>query len=94
VHYAVWTGQVLPGAPDESDALDSIGLEGGRPTLALDVLHPALDIRDGADGPTAITVPERPGSVLQLNRNAAGARLLLLHHLNGDGRRTETVVVG
>ncbi|MFC7184923.1 S8 family serine peptidase [Kitasatospora paranensis] len=94
VHYAVWTGQVLPGAPEESDALDSIGLEGGRPVLALDVLHPALDIRDGADGPTAITVPERPGSVLQLNRNAAGARLLLLHHLNGDGRRTETVVVG
>ncbi|MFD9126782.1 S8 family serine peptidase, partial [Kitasatospora sp. NPDC059571] len=91
VHYAVWTGQVLPGTPEERDALDSIGLEGGRPVLALDVLHPALDVRDGTDGPAAIAVPERSGALLQVNRNAADARLLLVHHLNTDGRRTEVV---
>ncbi|WP_431680650.1 S8 family serine peptidase [Kitasatospora sp. KL5] len=94
VRYALWTGQVVPGTPTEQDVLGSIGLTGGRPTLSLDVLHPALDIRDGVNGPAAVAVAERPGSVLQVTRAAAGARLLLLHHLNPDGRRAEVVTLG
>ncbi|MEW1910505.1 S8 family serine peptidase [Kitasatospora sp. NPDC085895] len=96
VRYALWTGQVLPGAPSEQDALGSIGLTDGRPTLALDVLHPALDVRDGTDGtdgPAAVAVPERPGSVLRVARADAAARLLLLHHLNPGGRRAEVVTL-
>ncbi|GJF33214.1 peptidase S8 [Kitasatospora sp. NE20-6] len=93
VRYAVWTAQVLPGAPSEQDAIASIGLTGGRPGLALDVLHPALDVRHGVDGPPAVVVPEGPGAVLRVTRNDAGARLLLLHHLNADGRRAEIVTL-
>ncbi|PBC77675.1 PA domain-containing protein [Streptomyces sp. TLI_235] len=93
VHYALWTGQALPGAPSEQDALGAIGLTGGRPALALDVLHPALDVRDGTDGPAALVVPEHPGSVLRVARADGAARLLLLHHLNPDGRRAEVVTL-
>lgn len=56
------------------------------------MLAPALDVRAGAGGPTAVTVPEQPGTVLEVRRRGAGAdRLLLVHHFNPDGRRAQLV---
>ncbi|MEV4613439.1 S8 family serine peptidase [Kitasatospora sp. NPDC049258] len=95
IHYALWTGFGGGGAPSEADALSSIGLDGERPTLAIDVLHPALDVRSAADGRAAIAVPARSGSVLEVRRGPGGesARLLLVHHLNADGRRAQLVTL-
>ncbi|GAA2132498.1 S8 family serine peptidase [Kitasatospora kazusensis] len=92
VHYALWTGLDQAGTPKAKDAVSSIGLDGERPTLAIDVLHPALDVRSGFGGPAAVTAPERPGSVLEVRRTPGDTtRLLLVHHLNVDGRRVEIV---
>ncbi|MFJ8043204.1 S8 family serine peptidase [Kitasatospora sp. NPDC096147] len=93
IRYALWTGFSLPGLPDPAGALSSIGLKDGRPTLQFDVLAPALDIRSGAAGPAALATPEGPGTTLEIRRRnpAAADRLLLVHHLNPDGRRSEVV---
>ncbi|MER5864262.1 S8 family serine peptidase [Kitasatospora sp. NPDC002040] len=92
IRYGVWTGYVTPGRPNPAEALSSIGLAGERPTLGIDVLAPALDVRAGAGGPAAVAVPEQPGTVLEVRRHGAGTdRLLLLHHFNPDGRRAQTV---
>ncbi|MGW4647365.1 S8 family serine peptidase [Kitasatospora sp. NPDC004289] len=92
IRYALWTGFAAPGLPDAKEALSSVGLKDGKPTLVLDVLNPALDIRNGAAGPAAIATPEQPGTALEIRRrNPAADRLLLVHHLNPDGRRSEVV---
>ncbi|MER8183838.1 S8 family serine peptidase [Kitasatospora sp. NPDC094015] len=95
IHYALWTSFGSGGVPSEADAISSIGLDGERPTLAIDVLHPALDVRDGTDGRAAIATAARSGSVLEVRRGpgAEGARLLLLHHLNADGHRAQLVTL-
>ncbi|MFC8452265.1 S8 family serine peptidase [Kitasatospora sp. NPDC057223] len=95
VRYALWTGLAGPGLPDVAEAFASIGLEDSRPTVALDVLHPALDVRDGIGGPAALLAPERPSGVLEVRRATADrTRLLLVHHLNPDGRRAQIVTLG
>ena len=95
IRYGVWTGLAGPGLPDAAQALSSIGLEEGRPTVALDVLHPALDVRSGIGGPVAVLAPERPSGVLEVRRAAGDrTRLLLVHHLNPDGRRAQVVTLG
>ncbi|MBB4946761.1 subtilisin family serine protease [Kitasatospora gansuensis] len=92
IRYGLWTSFVAPGTPSAAAALSSIGLQGERPTLTIDVLAPALDVRAGAGGPTAVAVPEQPGAVLEVRRRGAGAdRLLLVHHFNPDGRRAQLV---
>ncbi|AXI79565.1 S8 family serine peptidase [Peterkaempfera bronchialis] len=98
IRYALWTG--LPqssGVPDAGRALDAIGLVDGHPSLPLNVLHPALDIRVGAGGRAAVAVPEEPGTLLAVRRDlwayalqGPGA-LLLVHHGNAAGRRTQVV---
>ncbi|MDH6579879.1 S8 family serine peptidase [Kitasatospora sp. MAP5-34] len=91
IRYALWTGLATQGGtPGVKDAVSSIGLDGEHPTLTIDALHPALDIRSGFGGPAAITTPERPGSVLEIRRMPGDStRLLLVHHFNPDGRRAE-----
>ncbi|WP_033821442.1 S8 family serine peptidase, partial [Kitasatospora sp. MBT63] len=93
IRYGLWTGFALGGVPSAADALSSIGLQGERPTLSIDVLHPALDVRSPADGPAAIAAPAGPGTVLDVRKGPGGdtARLLLVHHLNPDGRRAQLV---
>ncbi|WP_329498253.1 S8 family serine peptidase [Kitasatospora herbaricolor] len=95
IRYGLWTGLAAPGLPDPAQAYSSIGLDGARPTAVLDVLHPALDVRSGIGGPAAALAPERPGAVLEVRR-AAGDRtgLLLVHHLNTDGRRAQIIGLG
>lgn len=93
IRYAIWTGQA-GAAPDPAHALSSIGLAAGRPTLETDPLHPALDIRIGPVGPSAIVQPESPGTLLDVHRAAPGpARLLLVHHLNPDGQRAQLLTL-
>ncbi|MDH6116244.1 subtilisin family serine protease [Kitasatospora sp. GAS204A] len=93
IRYAVWTGQV-GAAPDPAHALSAIGLSAGHPALEIDPLHPALDIRVGPAGPSAIVQPEFPGTLLEVRRSAPGpARLLLVHHLNPDGRRAQLLTL-
>ncbi len=95
IHYALWTGVAAPGLPDVAEAYGSIGLHDSHPTVALDVLHPALDVRNGIGGPAALLAPERPSGVLEVRRAAADrTRLLLVHHLNPDGRRAQIVSLG
>ncbi|MDH6128705.1 S8 family serine peptidase [Kitasatospora sp. GP82] len=92
IRYGLWTDHALGGLPSALDALSSIGMEGERPTLAIDVLHPALDVRGGLGGPAAIIAQEQPGGVLDVRRTAGGAaRLLLVHHFNRDGNRGQLV---
>ncbi len=94
IRYAAWTG-FAGGSPDPAGALSRIGFNGTRPTLRIDVLHPAVDIRAGASGPAAIVRPELPGAVLEVRRtDPAPARLLLVHHLNVDERRAQLLTVG
>lgn len=92
IRYGLWTGFAAPGLPDPAEALSSIGLNGERPTLSIDVLNPALDVRSGAGGPAAVAAPAQLAGVLEVRRRNAGAdRLLLVHHLNADGRRMQVV---
>ncbi|MER7756640.1 S8 family serine peptidase [Kitasatospora sp. NPDC097643] len=94
VHYGVWTSAVAPGPPDPAEAYSAIGLRGTRPALPVDVLHPALDVRAGLGGPTAVAAPVQPGTVLDIHRRAGDtSRLLLLHHLNPADRRTQVVTL-
>lgn len=95
IHYGLWTGLAEPGLPKVAGALSTIGLDGERPTIAFDVLHPALDVRSGLGGPAAVLAPERPSGVLEVRRaDGDPTRLLLLHHLNPDGRRAQIVTLG
>ncbi|MFC9326413.1 S8 family serine peptidase [Kitasatospora sp. NPDC057015] len=95
VHYGIWTGLASPGLPEAAEAYAAIGLDGVRPTAVLDVLHPALDVRSGIGGPVAALAPERPAGVLEVRRAADDrTRLLLVHHLNPDGRRAQIVDLG
>ncbi|MER5354796.1 S8 family serine peptidase [Kitasatospora sp. NPDC002551] len=92
VHYALWTGLAGPGTPDPAEAFSAIGLHGTRPTLPIDVLHPALDVRTGPGGPTALAAPIHPATVLDIHRtDPAPARLLLLHHLNPEAHRGQVL---
>ncbi|WP_441250123.1 S8 family serine peptidase [Kitasatospora sp. McL0602] len=94
IHYALWTGYAQPGLPSAKEALGRIGLEGERPTLAFDVLHPALDVRSGVGGPAAVLTPAQPGTVLEVRRAEGDTgKLLLIHHLGPDGRRAELVTL-
>ncbi len=93
VHYAVWTGLAGSGR-DPADAFSAIGLRGTRPTLAVDVLHPAVDIRTGPGGPTALAAPVHPATLLDIRRTDGDrSRVLLLHHLNPDGRRSQILTL-
>ena len=95
IHYALWTGLAAAGPPDVAEAYASIGLQDSRPAIALDVLHPALDVRSGIGGPAAVLAPERPSGVLEVRRAAGDrTRLLLVHHLNPDGRRAQIISLG
>ncbi|WP_377269270.1 hypothetical protein [Peterkaempfera sp. SMS 1(5)a] len=99
IRYGLWTGPVGgKGTPDIGSAFDGIGIaDDGSPVLPLDVLHPALDVRAGIDGPAALALPEQPGAVLGVRRDlwAYGARsgtaLLLVHHRNTPGRQAQVV---
>ncbi|MGK4583116.1 S8 family serine peptidase [Kitasatospora sp. HPMI-4] len=92
IRYGLWTGVTDGPLPSALDAVSSIGMDGEKPTLAIDVLHPALDVRSGPGGPAAVLAPEQPGGVLELRRAAGDrSRLLLLHHLNPDGGRVQLV---
>ncbi|MDH6133180.1 subtilisin family serine protease [Kitasatospora sp. MAA4] len=94
IRYALWTGY-QDGSLDPAGALSSIGFAGTRPTLEIDVLHPAVDVRAGASGPAAVVAPELPGAVLEVRRAQPGpVRLLLVHHLNTDGKRAQLLTVG
>lgn len=99
IRYAAWTG-FAGGSPDPAGAFTRVGFAGTRPTLEIDALHPAVDIRAGAvgpggAGPAAIASPELPGGVLEVRRaGPAPARLLLVHHLNTDGNRAQLLTVG
>ncbi|MFF3068715.1 S8 family serine peptidase [Kitasatospora sp. NPDC057936] len=94
VRYGVWTGPAVQGKPDPADAFGSIGLRGVRPTVAVDVLHPAVTVRAGIAGPAAIAAPARPGTVLDVHRAAGDtSSVLLLHHFNPGARRAEVVVL-
>ncbi|WP_380285304.1 S8 family serine peptidase [Kitasatospora purpeofusca] len=90
VHYALWSGLTGPGTPDPAEAFSAIGLQGARPTLAVDVLHPAVDIRTAPGGPTAIAAPVHPATVLDIRRTSGEqSRILLLHHLNPEAHRSQ-----
>ncbi|MER7668582.1 S8 family serine peptidase [Kitasatospora sp. NPDC096128] len=92
VHYGVWTGVAGPGRPDPADSFSSIGLGGTRPTVPLDVLHPALTVRAGLTGPPAMLTPAGPGAVLDVHRTPGdGSRLLLLYHVNPADRRAQVL---
>ncbi|MFJ8628188.1 S8 family serine peptidase [Kitasatospora sp. NPDC093550] len=94
VHYGVWTGVAAPGTPDPAEAYSAIGLRGTRPAVPLDVLHPALAVRSGFDGPPAVLAPVGPGAVLDVRRTAGDtSRLLLLHHLNPGARRAQVITL-
>ncbi|MFF2041740.1 S8 family serine peptidase [Kitasatospora sp. NPDC058170] len=94
VRYGLWTGIATAGKPDPAEAFSAVGLRGTRPTLAIDVLHPALDVRAAPGGPAAIAAPARPGTALDVRRAAGDtSRLLLLHHLNPGARRAQIVTL-
>ncbi|MER6302350.1 S8 family serine peptidase [Kitasatospora sp. NPDC001539] len=94
VRYGVWTGLATPDRPDPADAYSAIGLRGTRPTVPLDVLHPALAARTGLDGPAAVLAPAGPGTVLTVQRAPGDtSRLLLLHHLNPADRRGQVLTL-
>ncbi|MFI2611991.1 S8 family serine peptidase [Kitasatospora sp. NPDC018619] len=92
VRYGVWTGFAGGGTPDAAEALATLGMDGTRPTVPLDVLRPALTVRAGPTGPGAVLAPAGPGTVLAVRRAPGDAsRLLLLYHRNPDGRRGEVL---
>ncbi|WP_344338913.1 S8 family serine peptidase, partial [Kitasatospora putterlickiae] len=97
VRYALWTGLTGSGTPDPAEAFSAIGLHGVRPTLEVDVLHPAVDVRtgpDGPDGPTAIAAPVHPATVLHIHRTPGDrSRILLLHHLNPEPGRSQVLTL-
>ncbi|WP_369183107.1 S8 family serine peptidase [Streptomyces sp. Y1] len=94
VRYGVWTGVAAPGTPDPAEAYSSIGLRGTRPDVPVDVLHPALTVRAGLGGPTAVAEPAQAGTVLDVHRAPGDrSRLLLLHHFNPAERRAEVVAL-
>ncbi|MET8627470.1 S8 family serine peptidase [Kitasatospora sp. NPDC004669] len=94
VHYGVWTGVAAAGKPDPADSYSSIGLRGTRPTVPLDVLHPALAVQAVLTGPTAVVAPAGPGTVLDVHRTKGDtSRLLLLYHLNPADRRAQVVTL-
>ncbi|MEV0536994.1 S8 family serine peptidase [Kitasatospora sp. NPDC050463] len=94
VRYGLWTGIATTGKPDPAEALSAVGLRGTRPTLAIDVLHPAVDVRTGPGGPTAVAAALPPGTVLDVRRvDGDTSRLLLLHHFNRDGRRGQVLAL-
>ncbi|MFD8754321.1 S8 family serine peptidase [Kitasatospora sp. NPDC059577] len=94
VHYGVWTGVAASGTPDPAEAYAAIGLRGTRPTVPLDVLHPALTARVGLTGPPAVMAPVGPGGFLAVHRTAGGGSgLLLLHHLNRGERRAQVLTL-
>ncbi|MBD0671698.1 hypothetical protein, partial [Streptomyces sp. CBMA156] len=92
VHYGVWTGYTGGGTPDVAEALSAIGLDGTRPSVPLDVLHPALTAQAGLTGPAAVMAPAGPGAALAAHRAEGDpTRLLLLYHLNPAGRRAQVL---
>ncbi|MGW2375043.1 MULTISPECIES: S8 family serine peptidase [Kitasatospora] len=92
VRYGVWAGTAAPGKPDPAEAYSAIGLRGTRPTIPLDLLHPALTVRTGPTGPTTMVTPAGPGTVLDVHRTPGDtSRLLLLHHLNPADRRAQVL---
>ncbi|MFE2726080.1 S8 family serine peptidase [Kitasatospora sp. NPDC059327] len=94
VRYGFWTGIATSGKPDPAEALSAIGLRGTRPTLGVDVLHPAVDVRTGPGGPTAVAAALPPGTVLDIRRaDGDSSRLLLLHHFNRDGHRGQVLTL-
>ncbi|MFF9644028.1 S8 family serine peptidase [Kitasatospora aureofaciens] len=94
VHYGVWAGTTGPGTPDPAGAYSAIGLRGTRPTVPVDVLHPALTVRAGLTGPTAMVTPAGPGTVLDVRRTPGDtSRLLLLYHLNPADRRAQVLTL-
>ncbi|MFE6870298.1 S8 family serine peptidase [Kitasatospora sp. NPDC057692] len=94
VHYALWSGLTGSGTPDPAEAFSAIGLEGARPTLAVDVLQPAVDIRTVPGGATAIAAPVRPATVLDIRRTSGDrSRILLLHHLNPEAHRSQVLTL-
>ncbi|MET9180525.1 S8 family serine peptidase [Kitasatospora aureofaciens] len=94
VHYSVWAGTTGPGTPDPAGAYSAIGLRGTRPTVPVDVLHPALTVRAGLTGPTAMVTPAGPGTVLDVRRTPGDtSRLLLLYHLNPADRRAQVLTL-
>ncbi|MFI5647025.1 S8 family serine peptidase [Kitasatospora sp. NPDC051705] len=94
VHYGVWTGAAGPGKPDPAEAYSAVGLRGTRPTVAIDVLHPALDVHVGTTGPVALAAPVHSGTVLAVHRAVGDrSRLLLLHHLNPADRRGQVIAL-
>ncbi|MFG2818122.1 S8 family serine peptidase [Kitasatospora sp. NPDC048365] len=72
--YALWTAV---SAADPADALDTLGLADGRPTLPVDLTR----------SDTLLT-PVVPGTFVH---PAVPAPLLLVHHLDPDGRRLQVV---
>ncbi|GAA2270392.1 MULTISPECIES: S8 family peptidase [Kitasatospora] len=95
IRYGLWTGFTGGRPVSALDAISSIGMDGEKPTMGIDVLHPALDVRSGPGGPAAVLAREQPGGALELRR-AAGDRsgLLLVHHLNRNGDRVQLVDAG
>ncbi|MEV7781413.1 S8 family serine peptidase [Kitasatospora sp. NPDC088351] len=93
IRYGLWTGPA-GGRPHPEEAFSAIGLSGTRPTLAVDVLHPAVEVRAGLGGPAAVASAVPPGGALEVRRaDGDASRLLLLHHFNRDGRRGEIVTL-
>ncbi|GAA2751716.1 S8 family serine peptidase [Kitasatospora cinereorecta] len=72
--YAVWTAAA---STDQADALDSLGLDDGRPVLPVDLDHPSSEL----------LTPTRAGTFL----HPGPGPLLLIHHLDPDGRRAQIV---
>ncbi|MFD9594863.1 S8 family serine peptidase [Kitasatospora sp. NPDC059973] len=94
VRYGLWTGVATSGKPDPAEAFSAVGLRGTRPTLAVDVLHPAVDVRTGPGGPAAVAAALPPGTVLDVRRAGGDtSRLLLLHHFNRDGHRGQVLAL-
>ncbi|MFE7193202.1 S8 family serine peptidase [Kitasatospora sp. NPDC057541] len=94
VHYALWSGLTGSGTPDPAEAFSAIGLEGARPTLAVDVLQPAVDIRTAPGAAAAIAAPVRPATVLDIRRTPGDrSRILLLHHLDPEAHRSQILTL-
>ncbi|MEV6975134.1 S8 family serine peptidase [Kitasatospora sp. NPDC093806] len=94
VRYALWTGLATGGKPDPAEAFSAIGLRGTRPTLTIDVLNPAVDVRTGPGGPAAIATPVHPATVLDIRRaDGDKSRVLLLHHLNTPDHHTQILTL-
>ncbi|WP_051969888.1 S8 family serine peptidase [Kitasatospora azatica] len=93
LRYAVWTGPT-GGPPEPGQALSAIGFTDGHPALEFDTRHPALDVRLAPDEAPAVLAAAHPGTTLEVRRaGGAEARLLLIHHLNPDGRRAELLTL-